>query len=167
MAIARLPNGAFDLYGLSSDTKPTQGIVYGQRFLEIDTSKVFITDGSTWTEWYGSEQIRSMPGGRNPGSAGNNYLAATPECNITILAPGLTQTVSAVPALLYGIAGANGVVNGSIVTLLDGGSTIETFPASTIPIAGIDYRGSRFNTSLVISIVVAAGTSLKVYWRAQ
>ncbi len=115
----------------------------------------------------GGYQEVAVPGGRNESSAANNFLAAVPECNITILAPGLTQTVSATPAMLLGIAGANGVVNGSVVTLLDGGTTVETFPASSIPVAGIPFYGAKFNTSLVISIVVAAGTSLKVYWRAQ
>lgn len=109
----------------------------------------------------------NVPGGRNPTSSTNNYLVAVPEVNVTVLAPGLAQTITSSPALLLGIAGANGVVNGSVVTLLDGGSTIETFPASSIPIAGIPFYGSKLNTSLIISIVVASGTSLKVYWRAQ
>ena len=38
--------------GLSTDSKPTTGIVTGSVFLEVDTGKVYLFDeaGSQWTE---------------------------------------------------------------------------------------------------------------------
>lgn len=40
------------LAGLSTDSKPTDGIATGSSFLEVNTGKVFLYDetGSTWTE---------------------------------------------------------------------------------------------------------------------
>ena len=99
------------------------------------------------------------------GSAGQ-YLAATPESNGVVVAPNAADVAvsSGVPARLFGIAGANGVANGSVVVIKDGAITVETFPALSIPVAGLDFRGMKFNTSLVVNITVAAGTSLKVFW---
>lgn len=41
-------------YGLSTDTKPS-GCVNGSKFLEMDTSKVYVYDqhGDTWNELIG------------------------------------------------------------------------------------------------------------------
>lgn len=36
------------LYGLSTDTKPTSGNIKGNTFFEIDTSNVFMWNGSAW-----------------------------------------------------------------------------------------------------------------------
>ena len=40
--------------GLSSDTKPTAGLVSGSRFLEVDTGKTYVLDADSntaaWTE---------------------------------------------------------------------------------------------------------------------
>lgn len=40
-------------YGLSTDTKPTDGVGNGSRFVEMDTSKIYCYDltGETWREW--------------------------------------------------------------------------------------------------------------------
>lgn len=40
-------------YGLSTDTKPTDGVGNGSAFLEMDTSKVYFFDAgnSEWLEW--------------------------------------------------------------------------------------------------------------------
>ena len=40
-------------YGLSTDTKPTDGVGNGSAFLEMDTSKVYFFDAenSDWWEW--------------------------------------------------------------------------------------------------------------------
>lgn len=41
-----------DLYGTSTDSKPTEGYVNGSAFLEVDTSKVYLfnEDYSSWNE---------------------------------------------------------------------------------------------------------------------
>jgi hypothetical protein len=39
-----------DNYGLSTSTKPTTGLRVGSTFFEIDTTKVFMWDGSQWRE---------------------------------------------------------------------------------------------------------------------
>lgn len=41
------------MVGLSTDSKPTDGIGNGWLFLEMDTSKkyLFDADGETWREW--------------------------------------------------------------------------------------------------------------------
>lgn len=36
------------LYGLSTDTKPTSGMVKGNTYFEINTSKVYMWNGTTW-----------------------------------------------------------------------------------------------------------------------
>lgn len=37
------------ILGLSTDTKPTQGIIVGSKFWETDTGHIFLFDGvSTW-----------------------------------------------------------------------------------------------------------------------
>ena len=40
-------------YGLSTDTKPTDGVGNGSAFIEMDTSKVYFFDAgnSEWLEW--------------------------------------------------------------------------------------------------------------------
>ena len=40
-------------YGLSDDTKPTEGVGNGSAFIEMDTSKVYFFDAgnSEWLEW--------------------------------------------------------------------------------------------------------------------
>ena len=107
-------------------------------------------------------------GERNPGTA-NQYSTGLPECNVSVIAPNASDVVvsGGVPALLLGIAGANGIVNGSVVVIKDGAIVIETFPASSIPVAGIPFFGSKFATNLSVNITVALGTSLKLYWRTQ
>jgi hypothetical protein len=37
-----------ELYGKSTDTKPTTGLKVGTSFFEIDTKTVYMWDGSTW-----------------------------------------------------------------------------------------------------------------------
>lgn len=41
-----------EFYGTSSDTKPTQDIVNGSAFLEVDTGKIYLFNESTstWVE---------------------------------------------------------------------------------------------------------------------
>lgn len=43
------------LYGLSADTKPSEGIGNGSAFIEMDTGKLYFYDasegGSGWIEW--------------------------------------------------------------------------------------------------------------------
>ncbi|MBB6446446.1 hypothetical protein [Bacillus benzoevorans] len=39
---------SMELYGLSTDTKPTTGLIVGTTFFEIDTTNVYMWDGSTW-----------------------------------------------------------------------------------------------------------------------
>lgn len=40
-------------YGLSTDTKPTENIVNGSAFIEMDTGTLYFFDqaGKTWLEW--------------------------------------------------------------------------------------------------------------------
>lgn len=42
-----------ELYGLSTDTKPTTGVMNGSSFVEMDTGKLYFFDaaGSEWKEW--------------------------------------------------------------------------------------------------------------------
>lgn len=65
--ILNSPNYSFDhkayvdLAGLSTDTKPTDGIMTGSVFTEVDTGKVFFFDesaaaGSEWVEQFGLQQ---------------------------------------------------------------------------------------------------------------
>lgn len=41
-----------ELFGLSTDSKPTTGIVTGSVFVEVDTGDAYLFDeeGSTWTK---------------------------------------------------------------------------------------------------------------------
>lgn len=41
-----------EIYGLSTDTKPT-GVPNGSIFVEMDTSKLYVfdADGTQWKEW--------------------------------------------------------------------------------------------------------------------
>lgn len=48
MALSKLPGGAWDFYGLSSDTKPTTGVLPGMSFLAIDTGMEYRYTGSAW-----------------------------------------------------------------------------------------------------------------------
>lgn len=41
-------NDGSELYGLSSDTKPTNSLKVGTSFFEIDTTDVYMWDGTTW-----------------------------------------------------------------------------------------------------------------------
>ena len=61
--ILNSPNYSFDhkayveLAGLSADAKPTDGIVTGSSFVEVDTGKVYFFDeegaeGSEWVEQF-------------------------------------------------------------------------------------------------------------------
>ncbi len=44
---------ATTFYGLSTDTKPTEGVGNGSAFLEMDTGKIYFydADNTTWREW--------------------------------------------------------------------------------------------------------------------
>ena len=56
MAITNLgfPNGEngnlMQFAGLSTDTKPTEGIAVNSMFLELDTGDLYYFDGSDWQE---------------------------------------------------------------------------------------------------------------------
>lgn len=42
-----------ELFGLSTDTKPTAGIITGSKFTEVNTGDVYLfdeTDSGTWTK---------------------------------------------------------------------------------------------------------------------
>ena len=40
-------------YGLSGDSKPTDGVLNGMAFIEMDTGKLYFFDAynATWIEW--------------------------------------------------------------------------------------------------------------------
>ena len=44
--------GDIEYRGLSTDTKPTENVVNGSAYIEIDTGKVYLFDatGETWNE---------------------------------------------------------------------------------------------------------------------
>ena len=44
------------MFGLSTDTKPTTGVVNGSAFIEMDTSTIYFFDaaGNQWLEWGGA-----------------------------------------------------------------------------------------------------------------
>jgi hypothetical protein len=44
--------------GLSSDTKPTTGVVAGATFVETDTGYRWVYDGSAWSLTFGAEAGR-------------------------------------------------------------------------------------------------------------
>lgn len=44
--------GYCEYAGLSTDTKPTEGVGVGSIFLEVDTGKVFIYSGAAWVEQF-------------------------------------------------------------------------------------------------------------------
>lgn len=139
--------GVTGLSGLSSSTSQQETIKSTSQYL--------------WTV------MQALANERNRGVA-NAYGVGVPECNVTRLTPGLTQVVTASPALLFGIANADGVTNGSAITVLDSATTIAAFPATTLPVSQtFDFKGAKFNTNLTISIVVASGTNLLVFWRLQ
>ena len=56
MAITNLgfPNGEngnlFQFMGLSTDTKPTEGIAVNSLFLELDTNDIFYFTGESWAK---------------------------------------------------------------------------------------------------------------------
>ena len=107
--------------------------------------------------------------GVRPGDHGEgvgSYHEATPGANYDIISTtGSDVNVSGgVPARLFAIFGANGVVNGSQVVIKDGSTTKETMPAGSIPVAGLDRKGAKFNTSLVLNITAASATSIGVLW---
>ena len=39
-----------EFYGLSTEAKPASDMIKGNSYFEIDTSKVFIYDGTKWVE---------------------------------------------------------------------------------------------------------------------
>lgn len=41
------------IFGLSTDAKPTTGVVNGSAFIEMDTSTIYFFDasGNQWLEW--------------------------------------------------------------------------------------------------------------------
>lgn len=43
-----------DLVGLSTDTKPTDGILTNTLFIELDTGKVKYFDGTEWKDFGGN-----------------------------------------------------------------------------------------------------------------
>lgn len=45
-----LVGSAYDWRGLSTDTKPTDGVSVNDLFLEVDSGKVYFFDGEGWTE---------------------------------------------------------------------------------------------------------------------
>lgn len=50
------PRTIVTLYGLSTDTKPTTGIINGSKFIEMDKGKEYYFNaaaeaGSEWVEW--------------------------------------------------------------------------------------------------------------------
>lgn len=53
MTMIRKDGGLLEVRGLSSDTKPTEGIPNGSSFLEIDTSTMYFFDAAagTWLAW--------------------------------------------------------------------------------------------------------------------
>lgn len=44
----KLVGSAMELYGLSTETKPTQNVIKGTTFFEINTSTVYMWNGTTW-----------------------------------------------------------------------------------------------------------------------
>jgi hypothetical protein len=46
-------NGSY--FGLSTDTKPTEGVLNGMTFIEMDSGKIYFYDeaNETWHEWGG------------------------------------------------------------------------------------------------------------------
>ena len=45
-----LPDTYKEFIGLSTDSKPTEGIGVNSLFLELNTNKVYYFDGTTWKE---------------------------------------------------------------------------------------------------------------------
>jgi hypothetical protein len=97
---------------------------------------------------------------RNVGTA-NQYGVAIPECNMTLIAAGVTDSAvsSGVPAILLGIIMHTSQTGA--LTIKDGATTI----CSVTPGANVhtDFHGGRCETSLVIT--TAASAACTVLWR--
>ena len=48
MAVEAVTGAKAELYGLSTDTKPTTNVRAGSSFTEVDTSKIFVFSNGEW-----------------------------------------------------------------------------------------------------------------------
>ena len=53
-----LTSATMTYFGLSTDSKPTEGVGNGSAYIEMDTSTIYFFDAenSTWLEWGASDE---------------------------------------------------------------------------------------------------------------
>lgn len=105
---------------------------------------------------------------RNPGTA-NQYGVAVPECNVTRLDIGTTETlVTASPCIVLGVIGNEG--NTGFTDLIDAGAVASgNTPVVRCDVAAggqIDLHGAKFNAGLCVDGENAAH-DVTIFWRPQ
>lgn len=63
-----------EMFGLSTDTKPTEGLITGSKFTETDTGDVYLLEEGENAEWHKSAE---GPGSGGGGDGGNYYIYFT------------------------------------------------------------------------------------------
>jgi len=75
-----------------------------------------------------------------------------------------STTISSVPALLFGVY-VNTVLSAHTVLFTDGATTKITLPASLAAGSERDFRGARFETSLICDPDNSSTGNITVFWR--
>ncbi len=135
--------------GLSTDTKTTAGIKIGSTWYELDTSKTFIFDGSSW----------------NPSSSGSGIIPVSDGPD-TLDAPGKTIGVVS--------TGFNGIAYYIVLSSVD---TDITFYLESKTNNGSDWTNVNANgdstvanldgTWVIQSTAVAPADSTRLFWSAE
>lgn len=109
---------------------------------------------------------RALAGERNAGTA-NNYAAVVPECDYAVVdLSDNSTTVTANPALLFGIY-VDTVLSAHACPLKDDTGTVLSLVASLAAGSMLEFPGVKFNTSLVIDPDDAATGKIVVFYREQ
>lgn len=79
-----------EMFGLSTDTKPTEGLITGSKFTETDTGDVYLLEEGENAEWHKSAEGPGSGGGGGGVDGGNYYVhfmqtgATTGTCDKTM-----------------------------------------------------------------------------------
>lgn len=166
MTVAKLPNGPWDFYGLSSDTKPTHGLVEGLTFFEIDTSNTYLYSGSAWVQIYTQTYEKGALAGesQSDSTSGADHLRVAAEGAVkTVTYTDGDTTLYAGPALLFGFR-VTTALSAHAWTIDDGSTARIGMAASlaagmyTLPCAVI------FETSLVCNVHASASAGVVEFY---
>lgn len=172
MALDSAPPQPNRRVGLSTDTKPTQGVEPFDEFIESDTGNEAKYTGSSWTDTVTGGAAHSfeqglIAGERNPDSV-SGFLAAVPECNYASVTAD-TDISSSAPGLLLGVlvtaATATNVIEIRDANAAGAGTVVLSIPASTAIGTFYDLKGAKLNTGIYADFT-GTGT-IVVLWRAQ